>query len=219
MNDFEYIPPKNVPVSDKDLIEDLKKVAFEKNSNVLSHSLYKEFGKFDARTISRRFGTWNKALLIAGLAPGNIRNYSDEELFENVLNIWQHKGYQPTRRDLNLPPSKISQSAYNRRFNSWTNALQQFVNYANESDSSLISIENPREGIRKSNRDPSLRLRFKVLKRDKFKCVKCGANPAKDPEVELHVDHIIPWSKDGETVLENLETLCSNCNIGKSNVH
>ncbi|MDR2876514.1 MAG: HNH endonuclease [Chromatiales bacterium] len=27
-----------------------------------------------------------------------------------------------------------------------------------------------------------------------------------------------PWSKGGETVIENLRTLCSLCNIGKSNV-
>ncbi|THJ09818.1 MAG: HNH endonuclease [Nitrospira sp. CG24C] len=27
------------------------------------------------------------------------------------------------------------------------------------------------------------------------------------------------WSKSGETVLENLQTLCSVCNLGKSNVH
>ena len=36
--------------------------------------------------------------------------------------------------------------------------------------------------------------------------------------VELHVDHIKPWSKGGETVLENLQTLCATCNLGKSNI-
>ncbi|MCL4507775.1 MAG: HNH endonuclease [Chloroflexi bacterium] len=36
--------------------------------------------------------------------------------------------------------------------------------------------------------------------------------------MELHVDHILAWSKGGETVLENLQTLCSVCNLGKSNV-
>lgn len=60
------------------------------------------------------------------------------------------------------------------------------------------------------------KLRYTVLKRDSFKCCACGASPAKDPSVELHIDHIIPWSKGGETVLENLQTLCSRCNIGKS---
>ena len=62
----------------------------------------------------------------------------------------------------------------------------------------------------------SSRLRYKVMKRDSFKCCACGASPAKDPAVELHIDHIIPWSKGGETRLENLQTLCSRCNLGKS---
>jgi 5-methylcytosine-specific restriction endonuclease McrA len=44
----------------------------------------------------------------------------------------------------------------------------------------------------------------------------CGASPAKDPAVTLHVDHIEPWSKGGTTTLDNLQTLCSTCNIGKA---
>jgi 5-methylcytosine-specific restriction endonuclease McrA len=47
----------------------------------------------------------------------------------------------------------------------------------------------------------------------------CGASPAKDPSVNLHADHIKPWSRGGETTLENLRTLCMKCNIGKSDLH
>ena len=68
----------------------------------------------------------------------------------------------------------------------------------------------------KTKREIGLQLRFKVLKRDNFKCCACGALPAKDPSVELHIDHIVPWSKGGETTFDNLQTLCSKCNIGKS---
>ena len=68
----------------------------------------------------------------------------------------------------------------------------------------------------KKKRNPSTRLRFEVLARDKFTCRYCGASPAKDPSVILHIDHISPWSKGGETSLNNLQTLCSKCNLGKS---
>lgn len=68
------------------------------------------------------------------------------------------------------------------------------------------------------SRDPSPRLRFNVLVRDKFTCRYCGASPNKDPSVTLHVDHIIPWSKGGQTSLDNLQVLCSTCNLGKSNI-
>ena len=82
----------------------------------------------------------------------------------------------------------------------------------------------PQCGVRKPNqrkrstRIISDKLRYQVLKRDNFKCCACGASPAKDPTIELHIDHIIPWSKGGETTMENLQTLCSKCNIGKSDL-
>lgn len=219
MNDFEYTPPKNVPVTIEELKNDLLRVAELLNVYRLTQQLYSEYGKYDVTTISRRFGTWNKALEEVNLKPGNINNYSDEDLFENILSVWQHKGRQPTRRDLALPPSQISQGPYNRRFNSWTHALLSFVEYANQNDIlGQITQTSENNNSKKTSRDPSLRLRFKVLKRDNFCCKQCGASPAKDPAVELYLDHIVPWSKGGETVIENLQTLCLKCNIGKSNL-
>ena len=52
--------------------------------------------------------------------------------------------------------------------------------------------------------------------RDGARCRLCGAVPRED--VQLHVDHVKPWSKGGDTVLENLQILCNVCNIGKSDV-
>lgn len=69
-----------------------------------------------------------------------------------------------------------------------------------------------------TSRIPSLRLRFKVFKRDNFKCVKCGRNPAINPGTELQIDHIKPYTKGGETILDNLQTLCKDCNVGKSDI-
>ncbi len=107
-------------------------------------------------------------------------------------------------------------------------ALERFVNYANKSDAMNESVAVPldREETRlpnsiinnKTQRQPSWRLRFLVMKRDNFTCQACGASPAKDPAVNLHIDHIIPWSSGGETVFNNLQTLCAICNVGKSNL-
>ncbi len=67
----------------------------------------------------------------------------------------------------------------------------------------------------RTNRQVNMRLRFDVMKRDNFKCCLCGASPAKDPSVVLHIDHILPWSCGGETTFDNLQTLCAECNLGK----
>ncbi len=58
-------------------------------------------------------------------------------------------------------------------------------------------------------------LRYDVLRRDNFQCCICGA--AKKDGVKLHVDHIVPVSKGGKTTMNNLQTLCERCNVGKSN--
>ncbi len=59
-------------------------------------------------------------------------------------------------------------------------------------------------------------LRYVILKSDGFRCCKCGKSAADDNFVKLEVDHIIPVSRWGQTVEQNLETLCRDCNQGKS---
>lgn len=57
-------------------------------------------------------------------------------------------------------------------------------------------------------------IRHEVFKRDNYKCVECGAT--KD-ETTLHIDHIQPVSHGGSDELDNLQTLCQDCNLAKSN--
>jgi len=52
-----------------------------------------------------------------------------------------------------------------------------------------------------------------VLRRDNYQCVCCGKVKARG--VRLEMDHIIPVTLGGETTLDNLQTLCKECNIQK----
>jgi hypothetical protein len=215
---FKLERAKNAPVSDEEILNDLRRLSRALNSSRVTQRLYEEHGQYDYSNVGRRFGTWNKALEAAGLTLSNQCNISGELLFENILLLWQHYGRQPRRAELAQPPSTISQSPYNRRFKSWVVALEQFVEYANSTEVSAPARAEEKPSARTTGRDPSLRLRFKVLSRDRFTCQQCGASPAKMMGVELHVDHIVAWSKGGETAMENLQTLCSKCNLGKSNL-
>jgi len=70
--------------------------------------------------------------------------------------------------------------------------------------------------MKNNTRKPiSKRLRFEVLKRDRFSCIYCSAKP---PNVVLEVDHILPVSKGGKNNIDNLVTACFDCNRGKSNI-
>src|SRR5690606_23567782 len=53
--------------------------------------------------------------------------------------------------------------------------------------------------------------RFNVFLRDCFQCQYCGSNQ------DLTFDHLVPRSRGGRTVWENVVTACSPCNLKKGN--
>lgn len=55
-------------------------------------------------------------------------------------------------------------------------------------------------------------LRYRIMRRDGFACVLCGATA---PDEKLVVDHVMPIARGGKTESTNLRTLCSRCNTGK----
>ncbi len=208
----------------EDLIADLRRVASEATGRSITAAIYAEIGKFGVNTMLRRFGSWNAALRVAGLPINNVLNIPDEELFENLAEAWQKLGRQPVGKDLDKTNgiSKFSLGTYEKRFGTWNKALQAFSEFIKKSENQGIDPtsqvkEKVKPQIRsRSPKKINWRLRAMVLIRDNCICRMCGASPSKDHGVILHVDHIKPWSKGGETVTENLQTLCAVCNIGKS---
>ena len=210
---------RNTP--DQDLLDDLTRVAKEIGKGKVTIDEYNERGKFHSATLTRRFGNWFKSLEKAGLEKTRNLNISDEELFENIETVWLRLGRQPRYQEMIKPLSKFSSGTYEKRYGTWRQALERFVEFVNSEEiETEKSLETKVEVAlkHKTKRDINWRLRFLVMRKDNFKCVACGRNPAADPEIILHVDHIIAWDKGGETVYENLQTLCSVCNIGKSNL-
>lgn len=219
-------------ITEDELLADLKRV-YENlliENRKLTFRSYDTNGKYTAGTIQSRFGTWNNALLKAGIIINEEKNVTNEKLFQNIETIWIDKGSQPVYRDLDSTQSKYSASTYTDRFGCWKNALKEFVKYINEDESNPVTDEifkedemvlNSNNGIElykhTTGRNISERMRFRVLARDGFTCQSCGASPIKERGVELNVDHIIPWSKGGETIESNLQTKCQRCNLGKGN--
>lgn len=51
-----------------------------------------------------------------------------------------------------------------------------------------------------------------VLSRDNYTCQYCGAQPGKD---QLTIDHVLPRSRGGDHIWENVVTACGPCNRRK----
>lgn len=223
------VSPRYKGVSPDTLIADIQIVAKKLNVKTLTSSEYDLHGQYNHNSIIRAFKSWDNALRTAGLnGTGFHRNISETELMENIERMWIQLGRQPTCNDIKSGLSVYGVKVYFNRYGSWNNALKKFIKWINNDDNDVLQKEiapatkdkpiiadKPKHNTK---REINLRLRFNVMRRDNFKCCICGATPATNPTVELHIDHIVPWSKGGETTMENLQTLCSQCNLGKSDI-
>ena len=76
---------------------------------------------------------------------------------------------------------------------------------------------DPNKVITKSIALFSPSVKAKALKRDKYKCVICGMGVKEG--LELHIDHIRPIFKGGDSKLSNAQILCSRHNFIKKNLN
>lgn len=211
------LEPYNRNVSDQELLDDLRKVASIIGSTIIRGNDYKEHGRFAQHTFRRRFGSWKAALEMVGLKRARGWRTPDDELFANIEGLWLKLGRQPHVSDLKTSQSSFSPNAYLSRFGRWRTALEKFVSWAEEREPEH-QLQDVDKGYahKRTPRAIGDRLRAKVLLRDGATCRLCGARP--EDGARLHVDHVRPWSKGGETVLENLQILCEKCNLGKTNM-
>jgi hypothetical protein len=206
---------RNVP--DDELLSELRRVAALLAPETVTIDRFNVHAKFHSTTLSRRFGSWFKALDAGGLPRTRNLNLTTEQLFENLVAVWLKLGRQPRYRDLTKEHSLFSAGTYENCFGTWRKALEAFVSWANEGvrpAEGPLSAQSPSQS--RGPRNINWRLRALVLMRDGARCQLCGAEAREG--AKLHVDHIVPWSRNGATVLSNLRVLCHMCNIGKSDV-
>lgn len=143
--------------------------------------------------------------------------YSTTQLLDKLREATKLLGHTVSHHEMDSLIDFPSGGAYIRRFGSWNKALG-IVNIP------TISTKEARRRCKptrkkepwQKTRFPRLKIRFKILERDNFTCQYCGRTPQHG--AVLVVDHIIPRSKGGRTISNNLITSCFECNIGKSDV-
>ncbi len=160
-----------------------------------------------------KFGSLLNANTKAGLDPGPYRRWTTPQLLKAVAELW-HKtdrdhGRSPLGVDVKEYGLPFSAGTVSKRFGSWKKALLAV------SASPGASRRSPLiEATRKTSRRGPIPVgrRYQVFQRDLFTCRIC-----KRSGVPIEVDHIIPVSRGGSDLIENLQTLCIPCNRGKSN--
>lgn len=239
--DFKFQRRRLDSIPKEKILQELEKTA--KHFNYIEFG-WRDFDKIagiSANTVKKYFGSWKKGLGALknylqqkgiDLSPRPYapnRSLSDKELFDEMERIWNKVGQRPSRTEWEMSEPKVAYQTYRHRFGGWTKACLKFIEYKMGGDiladdfilldkeEQKTEQENRTDYKKENSRNVSLSLRLAVLSRDNFRCVFCGKSPATNLETKLHIDHINPFSKGGRSMLENLQTLCEECNLGKSN--
>jgi hypothetical protein len=205
-----------VSYSDEEILSELKRLAGVLKKDGLSRREIDEHGRVSSGTVIKRFGSLRKALQVAGLEPVRFTKASDGELLGTLIDLWtrtlEREGRRPFRRDLKAYGFVVSPDTIVRRYGSWKAALVRAADSLGDqgSEETAEKVAAGHTELSAKRGGLSVRKRFFVFKRDKYRCRICGATG-----VELEVDHIVPVAEGGSDALGNLQTLCFKCNRGK----
>ncbi len=203
----------------KTLVLELRRIANALKTTTLSRREIDSYGRISSAVVIKRFGSLRRALQESGLTPARFMKATDGELSLILIELWTQTlekfGRSPYRTELRAFGFPVSGGTYIRRFGSWNKALLAAAESMQTSDDAGGAVEEPapsptsatKSGGRKSL---PIRKRFFVFKRDRYRCRLCGRSG-----IELEVDHKVPVAQGGSDVLDNLQTLCFDCNRGK----
>lgn len=221
-------------LDDDALLARLRAIANAKGSDALAEIDLRRRSGYLRQVLDRRFGSWRVAVVRAGLRVGGRGQalvYSEADCFANIRLLWLQRRRPPFFAELDRAPSTVGSHVYQRRWGGWRNALAAFVAAVNAAPGDPLheavrlwharAAEGDARGMARPGLPAAERhsmapaLRLKVLTRDCFRCVLCGATPARDPACALELDHIKPFARGGRTEEANLRTLCHACNAGR----
>lgn len=182
-------------ISDEEYFKNLEEVWIKLGRQPHFSDMQIPFSKYSGSGYYANFGGWRKALECF------IEYVNKEETSAVAIESSITAISESPQKVINEPTAKPDE-----------------VNTNIEKLSRIDRTKSPQKPIieHKTKRAVSDRLRYRVMRRDEFKCQTCGRTWSNDNILEI--DHIIPWSKGGGTTFENLRTLCSSCNRGKGNL-
>ena len=211
---------KRFQIKKKDFKENLKEFYKLRQNKTFSKNEYDcwKMRVCSSDTIVRQYGSWENALKDVGIPINKKHEYSIEELLEHYEKVWRWVEQAPSIGDLKKYNLKFNTSlayeAFSRRWGSYTK-FQKIFSLYKLGELNLNEVIQKSKDSKKIKRAISPLIRSKVLKKFNYKCRHCGRTVADN--IKLEIDHIVPLSKKGKDEIGNLQVLCNECNLGKSN--
>jgi len=109
-------------ISDRALIEHLQDLAVELGRTPKKQDL-EYFGERGSQVYFDRFGSWNRALMEAGLELNRRSSISREELIDEIMGVREFLEKTPTLNEV-VAHGEFSKSAYFSEFGNWEQALK-----------------------------------------------------------------------------------------------
>lgn len=114
----------SVSYADKELLDYLKQF-YEENGRTPMQDEFARNPKYPSwSTYVHRFGSWNKALEMAGLDINYHASYTDEQLLNYLKQFYNETGKAPTETDFRYNKKYPSITTYIKHFGSWNKALK-----------------------------------------------------------------------------------------------
>ena len=221
MSDFDFLNPKQpkiriVATHDdvvKDVQEFIKSEGLEQKKKIAKTSYFKwQHAKYKYNTFDR-LTTWEAVLSDLGLQIAKPAIVSDEDFLNHYLEIAQYFRRTPSKDLFEKYHAEVKHGPNWTLINRW--GAKKFHSLVWNYVQGEKTIHDISAGKSSKRKPISPKLRAEVLERDKYRCVKCGAD-AKSSGTTLHLNHRLRVSQGGNNSWENLETTCADCNLGMS---
>lgn len=204
----------------QEIIDSLKQFARENGVPSFTQKKYDAWRHraLCSHQIAVRFGSWTLAMERAGLKPMWASTKDPSEMVETFMDCWEQQDDAPTvkalQNHLKRIDSKYTIHMYAHYFGGVRRLAQRISDYklGKISESQLVECFYSKGNTKRPAMSPKQRIA--VFNRDGFSCVLCGRSP-EDSNVKLEVDHRVPFAAGGSDDIENLQTLCIDCNRGK----
>lgn len=130
----DHAPGRPQQHTEDALLEELHRLATEHRDPPRMRDV-REHSDRGGKTYIRRFGSWKAALEAAGFEPGHSNHISTDDLLSDLHRLRDELGERPTATDV-VEDGQHGIATYQRRFGSWSAALEVAFGEADATDSS-----------------------------------------------------------------------------------